>query len=588
MRTDLTSTSIQTESERIILTWEHLFYGLLLTCASILRLGNLNLIPLSPAEAENGWGAWLFWQAETADRLPEISSAAWFSLTALLSQVIGYSDMVMRLIPALAGISTVIAISRFRPFTGRLGGLVAGMMLALSPLYVSVSRSADGNSLAVLALIMSASFWLQFRQTEEPRSLTWLAGWLAFGLTTSPVFYSGLLAFGVAWLFEAKIGPKLELGGFWPEGDLLRKTGITFLAVFALTSTMFLLNPAGIGTATRIIETWFGAFGFSRIADIGNPLFILLRYEIGLAIMALVTMIVMGFMQDREAGFLGYWLIVSILLFIVQAGESSNVLIAIIPAALLIGRAFDQTIARIPLERMFSTYPDGGMGFPLAGIGLVLLLIATTNLGRFSRTGLESPVGRAHFFLFTICIALIIAVILTVFIYDRLSAVTGLLLLGLTISAVFGWSLAWRLGGEQANDTRELWVESSSDDEIFLLSDTLSETGLSTLGLGESLEIYSTVDTAVMRWYLRGFDSVQFFDAIPSGATPDIIITPDGDEIQAGSDYTGTDFGLARQNQKLNLTFTDSLRWWLFGDSAPAIQDQRIVLWVRANLITNR
>lgn len=267
------------------MTWEHFFYAVLVVGASILRFGNLTLTPLSPAEAENGWGAWLFWQPATASRLPEVSSAAWMSLTVLVSQLFGYSDAIMRLIPVLAGIGAIVAVSRFRPLTGRWGGIISGLMLTLSPLYVSVSRTADGNSLAILALIMSASFWLQFRQTEDTRSVVWLAGWLGFGLTTAPVFYSGVLTFSLAWLLEAKVGPKLDLGGFWPEGELLRKGGITFIAVFALSSTLFLLNPAGIGTAANIVETWLAAFGgYARIAEIGEPIFVLMRYEIGLSL----------------------------------------------------------------------------------------------------------------------------------------------------------------------------------------------------------------------------------------------------------------------------------------------------------------
>ena len=589
MQSDLTSSSVQTESARVILTWEHLFYGVLLVCAAILRLGNLNQTPLSPAEAENGWGVWQFWQPEIASRMPEITSAAWFSLTALLSQIIGYSDLTMRLIPALAGIGAIVAITRLRPLTGRMGGIIAGLLIAVSPLFVSISRSADGHSLAVLALLMSASLWLQYRQDEMPRSLMWLAGWLAFGLTTSPIFYSGLLAFGFAWLLESKIGPQLNLNSPWPEGELARKAGITFIVVFAASATMFLLNPAGIGIAAGIVERWIGAFGgYSRIADIADPIGILLNYQFGLTLMAIVPMIVMTLNGDNESSFLGYWLIASIAIFFIQVGEITNALIVIIPAALIVGRAFDQTLARIPLDRIFSTYPDGGMGFPLAGIGAVLLLIATTNLGRVSRTGFESSIGSAHFFLFLICLTLVAAILITVFLYDRISAVTGVLLLGLVMSVVNGWSLAWRLGGEQAIDPRERWVVSATDDEIFILNDTLQETGSTTVGLGRSLEVYSTVDTAVMRWYLRDYDDTQFFDAIPAGAAPNIIITPDGVEVQAGSDYTGTDFGLLRTDQEIRLDRTSTIRWLLFGDSAPAIEDQRIVLWVRADLISNR
>lgn len=592
MQSDLTSSRVQTESANVAFTWEHLLYGVLLICAAILRLSNLNQTPLSPAEAENGWGVWHFWQPALSDRMPDLSSAAWFSLTALLSQLTGYTDVALRIIPALAGIGAILAISRLRPFTGRMGSLIAGLLLVVSPLLVSISRSADGRSLAILALIISASLWLQYRQTANPRSLMWLAGWLAFGLTTAPLFYSGLCAFALAWLLESKIGPSLELSQTqtaWPPENNWRKAAITFAIVFVASATMFLLNPAGIGTTTGIFESWISAFGgYSQLNTLTNPISILLNYQFGLILLAVPAMLIMTINGDRQASFLGYWLIASILLFFLQVGELSNTLIVILPAALIIGRAFDQTVARIPSGNLFSTYPDGGMGFPVAGIGGIVLLIAATYLGRASRTGIDSPSGSALFILCVICVALVAAILITVLFYDAVSAATGLLLLTLTMSAVYGWSYAWRLGDEHAIDTRERWVQTATDDEIFILNDTLHEIGLSSHGFGQSLEIQSTVDTAPLRWYLRSYDNVRFVETIPSGSTADIIITPDGADLQANSSYTGTDFGLSRTDQKINLDTNGTVRWLLFGDAAPAIQDQRIVLWVRTDLLPNR
>ena len=569
------------------MTWEQLLQAVLLTFAAILRLGNLGQTPLSPAEAENAWGAWQFWQPAISDQLPQISSAAWVTLTGLLTQLLGESDITMRLIPAIAGIGAVIAIARFQPFTGRMGGLVAAALLATSPLFISVSRTANGNSLALLSLIMVASLLLQFRQTEDSKTLPWLVGWAAFGLTTSPIFYTGMVAFGAALLLESRLGPSLNLAGYWPKDEQRRTLGITFIVVFVAATSMFLLNPAGFGTTASIVESWISGFGgFNNLAALGDPVLILIQYELFFIAMAIISLLVLSFLKDHIASFLGYWLLTALLISFLQVGNGQNALVVLIPAALIVGRAFDLTLAQIPLRNLFSTYPEGGMGFPLAGIGGVLLLIATTNLGRFSKLGLDAADGQAHYFLFLVCILLVLAITITILVYDRLSAVTGLLLLGIMASVVYGWGVGWRLGGAHANDGRELWVQSATDDELRLLEDTLSETGSARLGLGQSIEIYSTVETPVLRWYLRNYAEVQFFDSVPTGATPDAIITPDGVELQAGSDYTGTDFGLGRRNQKLRLNFSDGLRWWFFGDSAPRIEDQRIILWVRTDLIT--
>ncbi|MEM8857753.1 MAG: glycosyltransferase family 39 protein [Chloroflexota bacterium] len=582
----LAASSIQTRSNRIILTWEQLFYGIALLCAAVLRFSNLGVVPLSPEEAENGWGVWQYWQPEVADSLPEVSSAAWFSLTALLTQVGGYSDLLMRLFPAIAGILAIIAVTKLRAFTGRLGGVIAAFVLAISPLMVSISRMATGDSLAILSLILSIGFFLEWQANSTNRSIFWLAGWLGFGLTTSPVFYSGLLAFGFAYLLQSLIGSKIFSQFELPEDDARTRTIAIFAAVFVLSATMFLLNLGGIGAFTNILETWFLNFGgFSDLSSIADPLFSLLQYETIIFVVGIAAVLVMGLFQDHTSSFLAYWMIGSLLLFVVQVGELSNALIFMLPAALIVGRALDQVISQVPLNHLFSTYPDGGMGLPLAGICGLLLLIAATNLGRFSRTGFDQSLGQAHYFLFLVCVVLVIAMLVTITIYDRLSGTIGFLTTCLLISAVYGWGTAWRLSNSHANDTRERWVTLASDSEIRLLNDTLDEAGESIFGFEQSLEIYSTVDNSVLRWYLRDYPEVQFVSAVTPETVADAIITPDNVELQAGSDYTGSDFGLLLTDQDPDLQFRTRLRWWLYGESNTDLIDSRIILWLRTDLV---
>ncbi|MEM9775898.1 MAG: glycosyltransferase family 39 protein, partial [Chloroflexota bacterium] len=239
----MAASSIQTESNKAVLTWEQVFYAGAIVCAVVLRFSNLGVVPLSPDEGENAWGVWQFWQPESAERIPEVSSAAWFSLTALVTQITGYTDLIMRLFPALAGVLTIVAIAKLRPLTGRLGAIIAAFIVAISPLLVSTSRMADGHSLAVLALVMCVGLLLQWQNGGTDRTLLWLAGWLGFGLATSPVFYSGIVAFGLAWLLQITVGPNVLDSLSVPEGDSRRRAIITFVAVLALSATMFLLNP---------------------------------------------------------------------------------------------------------------------------------------------------------------------------------------------------------------------------------------------------------------------------------------------------------------------------------------------------------
>ena len=121
-----------------------------LILAGVLRLTNLSAIPLAPGEASNALSAWQLWQPQAMVSYPATSSA-YVSLTALLMPVLGADEVVVRLIPALAGIGLVLLPWLMRRWLGAMGALVAGLLLAVSPTLGVASRTADGSMLGLLA-----------------------------------------------------------------------------------------------------------------------------------------------------------------------------------------------------------------------------------------------------------------------------------------------------------------------------------------------------------------------------------------------------------------------------------------------------
>ena len=60
-------------------------------------------------------------------------------------------------------------------------------------------------------------------------------------------------------------------------------------------------------------------------------------------------------------------------------------------------------------------------------------------------------------------------------------------------------------------------------------------------------------------------------------------------EPQLGADYIGSDFGLLRTGTTAQppsgTPIADVLRWWLFHETAAEIIEDRVILWVRADLV---
>ncbi|HCB49372.1 MAG TPA: hypothetical protein DEP47_07590, partial [Chloroflexi bacterium] len=86
---------------------------------------------------------------QPASDLTNIGSPLYFTMTGLISQVMGYSDEVMRLVPALFGIALTVLPWFLRHRSDKLGALVASLLLAVSPTLTFTSRIAGGQSAAL-------------------------------------------------------------------------------------------------------------------------------------------------------------------------------------------------------------------------------------------------------------------------------------------------------------------------------------------------------------------------------------------------------------------------------------------------------
>ncbi|HID51285.1 MAG TPA: hypothetical protein EYP41_04505, partial [Anaerolineae bacterium] len=107
-------------------------FGLIVLAAGIIRFNNLDALPLSDGEAEAALAVWRFWQPGAAQ--VAVVSPAYFSLTAVLTQLLGFSDTVMRLVPAVFGLGLVILPRFLQRRLGVIGVLAASLLLAVSPL----------------------------------------------------------------------------------------------------------------------------------------------------------------------------------------------------------------------------------------------------------------------------------------------------------------------------------------------------------------------------------------------------------------------------------------------------------------------
>ncbi len=553
---------------------------LILVAAAVIRFVNLGVIPLSPDEAQAAWAVWALWRPE-----PEaitFVSPAYFSLTSLITPIAGYADAVMRLVPAIFGLGTVGLAWLIRHRLGQIGTLLFMIFLAVSPLNAVAARTAGGFTIAEFSVMLMFVAWLRYQEMRERRWLYLLAAALGLGLSSSALFFSGLLTMMLARLIQSWLGPKwLDTSDqSWPEAADRRRATLIGGIVFVTTSALFLWYPAGLGAAVDLPVKWLSQFSFSGDgARLLNPLLAAGRYE-PLILLPGAVAIIWAVRQEKPLGaFCVYWIGAILGLILLQRGQVTNALLITLPAYLLVARFANDIL----VPRVDQIAGLMAVGLSLAG-GLILI-----NIGRYSRLVVYQPEQLANIWMALLIFAISVVVIYLVATWDLIAAYQGTLLATLLLFTVYYWGNAWWLSHQAANDPRARWASLATDDEVRLLQGVARDLSRQFTGTDYGLQIVNVVDTPVLRWYLREFSSLENVHSLPSDTQSPVLISQLDSEPLLSSDYVGADFGLVRNGQMplsspSETPLLDTIRWWLFHETNLTMNEERVILWWRADL----
>ena len=562
------------------ITLADLLFALVLVVAAVMRLVNLNSLPLSPDEAAQAWQTWAFWQPDTNVILT--GSPAYFTLTTLLTQLVGTSDTTMRLVPALFGMGIVFVPWLGRRMLGKVTALVASLLLAVSPLQVVMARSAGGDAIALFALLLVVMAYVRYRETAVSPNPSLILAAVGLGLASSPLFYSGFITLLAAWGIQHVIG--LEL--FKADVPEMSREGwktavLTGIIVFLAVSSMVFWNPSGLGAAARQVANWFSQFNPANNAGmITDPFLAVARYEPILMTLGLLVIMWASWRTHPFASFCIYWIAAILVLMLVQRGAISNAVLLTLPGFLMIGLFANELFA----EKMNTT------GWLLGSGTFLLLILALVNLARYARRYQFEPEKLENVWMILFAFAFGFTILYFILSWDVKAVYQGALFGVLAFFVFFSWGTGWWLGHYAANDPRERWVTEGTDSDLLFMLPVIAEVAEEVANSIQDLDVYSSVDSPVLRWYLRDVDQVQFSETLPPGTANEVIITPIDADLALGSDYMGGDYGfLSTEPESLNAgsqtPFMDTLRWWFFHESSVVVPESRIILWLRADIM---
>ncbi|MFZ0544918.1 MAG: glycosyltransferase family 39 protein [Candidatus Promineifilaceae bacterium] len=565
------------------ITVEQVLYGLAVLLAAVIRLSRLANIPLSPAEATQALSVYQFWRPEAVAVVS--GSPAYFNLTSLLTQFLGFSDPVMRLVPAFFGIALAVLPWFLRHRLGSIGALVSSYLLVFSPVLSLLSRTVGGESIAVFSGLLLFIAWLRYQESGHARWFITAVIALALGLCSSPIFYSSIVSMLAAWLVIKVVGPPLftdeeeePLPMVRPSQELLRRSLLIGGAVFAAAATLFLWNLPGLNGVAKGLGDWLSLFLASSTLNTWlGPVLALGRYETMLIFIAGPGIIWAVWHGRPFPTLLVYWLTSSLLLLLIQRGYMDNLAVLALPGYLIAGRFVNDLT-----QKKASWYR-----WPLAGIVILFGLLSYFNLVRYSRVaGSTNSLVVPSYHLFLLVAGLLVVLIAVFFVWNRSEsdAWQGIMMGLVAVLLFFTWGTTWNLTQFYANDTRERLITDASDDELPMLVETIREVSRQTKRGEDDLDILMTIDSPSLQWYLRDFNNLVVDAALPRTVNNEALITSMESAPTLETGYVGADLGYHRPNTEQILSLPSALGWWFFHQSAVSVNEERAVFWLRADL----
>src|SRR5256885_613617 len=156
---------------------------------------------------------------------------------ALSARVFGFSPWSLLVPQALMGVATVgLAYDLVRRRFGRGAGFAAGLVLALTPVTVAISR--HNNPDALLVLCSTAAVWCLVRGLDDGRTRWLVLSGVCVGLGFEAKMAAGLLVvpgIAAAWLWVAPRGRGAAVRQLPAGGAALSVGGLAWPLLMALT-----------------------------------------------------------------------------------------------------------------------------------------------------------------------------------------------------------------------------------------------------------------------------------------------------------------------------------------------------------------
>ncbi|MGK3202553.1 glycosyltransferase family 39 protein [Amycolatopsis sp. MEPSY49] len=221
------------------------------------------------------WKAWLFGSLDSGNVLTVDKPPAALWVATAFARIFGFSSFTVLAPQALMGVASVgILCLTVKRTSGPVAGLLAGAMLAVTPVAALMFRFNNPDALLVLLMVAGAYFVVRATEKASPKWLALAGVAIGFGFLTKMMqAFLVLPAFGLAYLIAApaSLGKRLlHLGGAVVALVVSAGWYIALVDLWPTASRPYIGGSEG----DSLLELALGYNGLSRIfggGDGGGP-----------------------------------------------------------------------------------------------------------------------------------------------------------------------------------------------------------------------------------------------------------------------------------------------------------------------------
>ncbi len=590
---------------RLVIRREAVLYIAVALFSLVLRVAQLDVVPMGSHEARQALAAWRVVYPEAAGTTIVPESPLLFALHTLMFSVLGPSEFSARILTVFASVLLVLSPLLFSRLFGKTRTFVMVLLLAFSPTLFASGRMDSPVVWTMLAAVIALWGVWRYRETGHSRFAVLTTVFVAaMVFLTDPAGLFAVVVLVLAGLFAIwydrntveEDGEILETSSAsiysaWPWAAGLP---IAVLVIF-LVSTSFFLYPTGVSAIGELLSS--GLRGLTTPRAFVPPFFALLAtvfYEPLLVIsgvVAAVRLITSEKVSWADRFLLG-WLIFSILLSLIYTGAGAeHTLWLVVPLVGVASRVITELVSGG--RRSFAPYHSRWLIALVVAALMAMISVHAQSIARALMTAPDTGLQQA-----TVnpqnLIGIIIAVLLTLIGYFLAGsewgegvAIRGGALGILIFLMITGLGSGWHIAVDNADNAVEFWNRYPTSYQTAQLRDTLDELSHRETSGFPQLEITVLApDDGVVAWLLRDYPNTTFITDPVAAKGQGVVLLPTSlAKPDLGGSYVGHSTAISNSWDFRSITLLNFPAWWLQRRTLTgSLPSDAITLWLRQDI----